>query len=251
MRTQCLIAAAWIAVAIVAGGCSESALGRIPRGSSPASPVGPSTFDVVSIAGTVYEYTWDDRRLLPGAAVRLTVTGVPPLNDRHDTFTDDNGSYAFHNVPVPSSATLALAVSGYNHVPCPRATGDYFIEPAPVVDMHVIQAGAAAMGGVPPTYPRSGVYGSVFEEVDGIRMPVSGADVDLWGSDDLLTTVLTDADGRFGFCDAYGSTLNYTWPFWVSAIKGGYRRSGYVKIDSADARRVELQIARAEPGESR
>jgi len=249
MRTPCLIAAAWIAVAIVAAGCGESAPNRIPGGSS---PVGPSTVGVVSIAGTVYEYTWDGRRLLPGAAVRLTVTGVPPLNDRHDTLTDDNGFYAFQNVPVPSSATLALAVSGYNHVPCPRATGDYFIEAAPVVDLHVIQAGAAAMGGVPPTYPRSGVYGSVFEEVDGIKVPVAGAAVELWGSDDLLTTVQTDADGRFGFCDAYESIFGQnTWPFWVSVIKGGYRRSGYVKIDSADARRVELQIARAEPGESR
>jgi len=224
-----------LGLALTACGCTAAEHPTSPDGLRSPAPVR------VTLSGSVYEYTFSEQRPLPGVGVHVRLIGNPPPDDMRDVVSDSNGRYLIPDALLPHSENWWVTTSVETHVqPCGPAMGDYGTR-GPVVDVHTISAEAARVGGVPPTHPQSGVYGEVVTFNGG--EPVSDARVELWTEDERLAMVKTDASGRFGFCLAYESAYGLrTWPFWVTVTKDGYGLTGFMSVQSAAERKMNVQL---------
>lgn len=231
------VVVAVLELGLVASGCGTAAHPTSPGGLRSPTPVR------VTLSGSVYEHTFAGQLPLRGVGVHLTLAGNPPPDDMRDAVSDGNGRYLIQNVLLPYSETWQVSISGETHqLPCGPALGSYGITGA-TVDVHAVPAAALSVGGVPPTHPQSGAYGTVSEVVGTTNVPVADAQVRLFTEDELLDTIMTDADGRFGFCLVYDSAYGRrSWPFWVTVVKAGYEPSGFVVVQSAFLRKVDLRL---------
>jgi len=234
-----------LACALTACGCGSAEHPTSPEGRLPASVR-------VTLSGSVYEYTASGQRPLHGVGVHVSLLGNPSPDDMRDAVSDGNGRYLIRDVLLPYSETWLVSVSGEDHLqPCGLGIGNYGISGL-VVDIHAIPAELAGVGGVPPAHPQSGVYGTVVTFNGGEVDAVSDARVELWTEDEMLATIETDPNGRFGFCLAYESSYGLrTWPFWITVTKNGYRGTGFMSVQSATQRKMNVQLVPETAGPAR
>jgi len=231
MEGTCGIRLATVAVALLTVGCRSEEPALTPTPSPVPAPA--PTVSLTTLSGTVYEHTFDGQVPLSGAHVLLL--GHPPSvwgTAWREFETDNDGRFMALSLPAPSFLNVRL---GSAHV-LPCAGGLFWIDPpAASIELHA----TSRAGGVPPSHPKAGIFGMVYERVASGIIPVADATLDLLGAEDqhLGSVSETDSHGRFGFCKVDE-------PLSLSVSRKGYVRRWGVEIPRQGTSPIDVEIVR-------
>jgi hypothetical protein len=175
--------------------CSESGRSKAPA--LPAAPFPtPSPASALTVSGRPFEHTAAGIRPLAGLPLTM-----PLWRQRLElkVTTSDSGHYEVSGVTADA---LTIAPAGEAEYRAPCRPGTDFLRSDGAFDVHVVSTGLLSTAVSPASAPLTGIRtgGLVFPRTpDGTR-PVGGADVTLDYDGVVMSSTVSDANGRFLLC---------------------------------------------------
>lgn len=227
MLLRLIVVIALMTSLLSSSGCNQ-------KGSTPAAPSPPSSFNV---SGSVLETTPSGSRPLDGVTLFVKVLSGRSVGHFGSTTTDPQGRYSVSNLPP---GTVYIEATWYSYVqPCFASIdlqkGDALLDVEVVSAATLLSLGPSSLRTIKPRT----VSGLVFETTPSGSRPVAGAKLQVWADDWLYgASTSTDASGRYLLCNVpQAFTLS------VYTDKEGYHQQSSDVLPGGDTT-VDIQLER-------